>query len=218
MMKVLMLGNSYTYFFDMPNLLQALFDENGVDAQVDSITAGGRCLVQNIDQNDPLHKEIVEKCAQNHYDALVLQEQSYNAMAHYRNFLQGVCGCVELVKADRCVLYATWGRREGCNLLEEFGWTNQSMTEGLAAAYDAAARKVGGACAHVGKCFFEIRREYPGIELYDPDDSHPSYAGSCVAALAIYKKLIGNLPAHTASLKWDADDLANACKVIDRVG
>ena len=43
-MKILMLGNSYTYFFDMPKILQGLFDANGVDAQVDSITAGGRVL------------------------------------------------------------------------------------------------------------------------------------------------------------------------------
>ena len=33
-MKILMLGNSYTYFFDMPKILQGLFDANGVDAQV----------------------------------------------------------------------------------------------------------------------------------------------------------------------------------------
>lgn len=216
-MKVLMLGNSYTYFFDMPKILQALFDENGVDAQVDSITAGGRRLAQNGDEGDPLHAEIVEKCAQNAYDVLILQEQSHTPMSHYREFLRGVCGCVELVKPARTVLYATWGRKEGCDLLDEFGWTNQSMTEGLAAAYDAAARRVGGQSAHVGKCFFEIRKEYPDIELYDPDLSHPSYAGSCVAALTIYKKLIGSMPSATASLNMDASDVACVCKVIDRV-
>lgn len=216
-MKVLMLGNSYTYFFDMPKILQALFDENGVDAKVDSITAGGRVLWQNLDENDPLHKEIVAKCAENTYDVLILQEQSSNAMEYYREFLHGVCGCVELVKPAKTVLYATWGRREGCDLLDEFGWTNQTMTEGLAAAYDAAARKVGGECAHVGKCFYEIRRACPGIELYDPDHSHPSYVGSCVAALTIYKKLTGSLPAKTACLNVAADDLAGACRVIDSV-
>ena len=216
-MKVLMLGNSYTYFFDMPKILQALFDENGVDAQVDSITAGGRRLAQNADEGDPLHAEIVKKCAQNAYDVLILQEQSHTLMSHYREFLRGVCGCVELVKPARTVLYATWGRKEGCDLLDEFGWTNQSMTEGLAAAYDAAARRVGGQSAHVGKCFFEIRKEYPAIELYDPDLSHPSYAGSCVAALTIYKKLMGSMPSATASLNMDASDVACVCKVIDRV-
>lgn len=217
MMKILMLGNSYTYFFDMPKILQALFDENGVDAQVDSITAGGRVLWQNLDENDALHKEVVAKCKENAYDVLILQEQSSNAMEYYREFLHGVCGCVELVKPARTVMYATWGRKEGCDLLDEFGWTNQSMTEGLAAAYDAAARKVGGECAHVGKSFFEIRKAYPEIELYDPDLSHPSYAGSCVAALTIYQKLIGKLPAKTASLNMDAADVAHACEVIDRV-
>ncbi len=216
-MRILMLGNSYTYFFDMPEILQTLFDKNGVDAQVDAITAGGRCLVQNIDENDPLHTEIVKKCAEHTYDALILQEQSSNAMEYYRNFLQGVCGCLALVKPARTVLYATWGRKEGSDLLDEFGWTNQSMTEGLAAAYDAAAVKVGGTCAHVGKCFFEIRKTYPEIELYDPDLSHPSYAGSCVAALALYKKLMGTLPTHTASLNMDALTVTCICGVIDRV-
>ena len=61
-MKILMLGNSYTYFFDMPQILQALLDENCVDAKVDSVTAGGRVLWQNLDENDALHAEVVEKC------------------------------------------------------------------------------------------------------------------------------------------------------------
>ena len=216
-MKILMLGNSYTYFSDLPRILQALFDENGVDAEVDSVTAGGRRLVQNIDPDDPLHAEIAEKCKQNAYDALILQEQSHTPMSHYREFLRGVCGCVEMVKPARTMMYATWGRREGCDLLDEFGWTNQSMTEGLAAAYEAAARKVGGECVHVGKTFFEIRKAYPEIELYDPDLSHPSYAGSCVAALTIYKNLTGSLPAKTASLNMDANDVARACEVINGV-
>lgn len=216
-MKILMLGNSYTYFSDLPRILQALLDENGVDAEVDSITAGGRRLVQNLDEGDALHAEVVAKCKECAYDVLILQEQSHTPMSHYREFLRGVCGCVELVKPARTVMYATWGRKEGCDLLEEFGWTNQSMTEGLAAAYDAAARKVGGRCAHVGKSFSEIRKAYPEIELYDPDLSHPSYAGSCVAALTIYKKITGSLPAKTASLNMNANDVARACEVINGV-
>lgn len=216
-MKILMLGNSYTYFSDLPKILQALFDENGVDAQVDSITAGGRRLVQNLDEGDALHAAVVAKCKECAYDVLILQEQSHTPMSHYREFLRGVCGCVELVKPQKTVLYATWGRKEGCDLLDELGWTNQSMTEGLAAAYDAAARKVGGTCAHVGKCFYEIRKAYPGIELYDPDLSHPSYAGSCTAALALYKKLMGNLPDKTVTLALDSLTIAHLLEIIQKV-
>jgi len=216
-MKILMLGNSYTYFSDLPRILQALLDENGVDAEVDSITAGGRRLVQNLDESDALHAEVVAKCKECAYDVLILQEQSHTPMSHYREFLRGVCGCVELVKPARTVMYATWGRKEGCDLLEEFGWTNQTMTEGLAAAYDAAARKVGGRCAHVGKSFFEIRKAYPEIELYDPDLSHPSYAGSCVAALTVYKNLTGELPSNTVTLALAPLTIAHLLEVIQTV-
>ena len=216
-MKILMLGNSYTYFFDMPKILQGLLDSNGVNAKVDSITAGGRELTQNLDENDALHAQIVQACEKNAYDVLVLQEQSSKAMEYYREFLRGVSGCISLVSPVRTVLYATWGRKEGSDLLEHFGWTSQTMTDGLAASYDAAARKCGAVCAHVGKCFAAIRAEVSDVELYDPDLSHPSYAGSCVAAMALYKTIVGNVPATLSTLTLDAQTAAALCKAVDRV-
>jgi hypothetical protein len=38
-----------------------------------------------------------------------------------------------------------------------------------------------------------------------------------VAALALYKKLVGNLPINVASLNLQAADAAHLCEVIDRV-
>ena len=214
-MKILMLGNSYTYFFDMPKILQGLFDANGVDAKVDAITAGGRELTQNLEENDALHAQIKQACAECAYDVLVLQEQSSKAMEYYREFLRGVSGCISLVSPGRTVLYATWGRKEGSELLDHFGWTNQTMTEGLAASYDAAARKCSAACAHVGKCFAAIRSEGVEVELYDPDLSHPSYVGSCVAAMAIYQKIVGEVPADLSSLALGAEAAA-LCAIVAR--
>ena len=213
-MKILMLGNSYTYFFDMPQILQGLFDANGVDAKVDSITAGGRELTQNLDENDALHAQIVQACADNAYDVLVLQEQSSKAMEYYREFLRGVSGCISLVSPARTVLYATWGRKEGSDLLAHFGWTNRTMTEGLAASYDAAARKCGATCAHVGKCFAAIREKGLDVELYDPDLSHPSYAGSCVAAMALYVQIVGKAPDVLSSLALDAELAGALCRIV----
>ena len=86
-----------------------------------------------------------------------------------------------------------------------------------AAGYDAIARKLGIRAVHVGLAFRDVYTHAPAIELYDPDLSHPSYAGSCVAALALYKKLVGNLPANVTSLNLDATDAAHLCEVIDRV-
>ena len=40
-MKILFIGNSYTYFNDMPGLFEKECEKNGVTADVDSVTAGG---------------------------------------------------------------------------------------------------------------------------------------------------------------------------------
>lgn len=215
-MRILFIGNSYTYFFDMPQILCALLGENGVPACVDAVTVGGRRLCENLDPDDGSHKQIKQNCAAGQYDALILQEQSYLALVDFAQFLAGVRGCTDMVGAKRTLLYATWGRKQGSELLTAHGWTNQSMTQGLADAYDKAALDVGAVCAHVGKCFLEIRAAYPEIELYDPDLSHPSYTGSCVAALALYKKLTGRLPEHTGTLKLDADIAQGLLGIIDK--
>ena len=217
MMKILMLGNSYTYFADMPQLLQGLIDANGADATVESVTAGGRRLMQNIDENDALHKVVADKCRETAYDVLILQEQSYTPAYCYRDFLQGAVGCVELVKPARTVFYATWGRKQGSDLLQEFGWTSEGMSAALAAAYDAAARKVGGTCAHVGKCFAALGASHPEIELYDPDLSHPSYTGSALAAIALYKKVFGTLPQQLGTLNLDSAVAAALLRTVDEI-
>ena len=40
-MKILFIGNSYTYYNDMPALLESLMCENGYDAKIHSVTKGG---------------------------------------------------------------------------------------------------------------------------------------------------------------------------------
>ena len=45
-MKVLFIGNSYTFFYDMPKLFEAECRERGAECDVDSVTAGGYTLEQ----------------------------------------------------------------------------------------------------------------------------------------------------------------------------
>ena len=54
-MKILMLGNSFTYFHDMPKMLGALLNE-----EVDSVTRGGAYLYQMLDEQDELHTQVME--------------------------------------------------------------------------------------------------------------------------------------------------------------
>ena len=215
-MNVLFIGNSYTYYNDMPLILAALAKENGKELHVDAVTKGGRKLYANLMEGDEYLQQILALCAEKTYDVLFLQEQSYFPLIDAKGFQGGVAGLKDLVGAKRTILYATWGRKEGCPLLEEHGWTSSGMTHELYNADLLAAELCGAEISPVGLCFDLLTRERPGIELYNPDLSHPSYAGSCVAALAHYKKIFGTVPQKLSSPDLDLTTLSLLADAVDR--
>ena len=67
-MKILFIGNSYTYFNDMPTLFSRLCGCNGKQAQVFSVTKGGRKLHENLDSADQTTRELDAVVQQNPMD------------------------------------------------------------------------------------------------------------------------------------------------------
>ena len=223
-MNVLFIGNSYTYFFDLPALFADLCRQNGRTVHVDAVTAGGRKLHECLDETheklhptDGLAVRIAELLGEVKYDVLILQEQSCLPYHNAELFLAGAKGLSAIVGAGRTVLYATWGRMDGSGDLDYFGWTRESMTKGLFDAYCRAAELVQGAVSPVGLCFATAVETTPEIDLYDPDKSHPSYAGSCVAALCHYKTVFGEMPSDLSTLKLDGEVAAKLAAIVDGV-
>ena len=223
-MNILFIGNSYTYFFDLPSLFASLCRANGHDVRVDSVTAGGRelheCLTEfysDLNVGDPLGKKISELLEEVEYDVLILQEQSCLPYHNPELFFAGAVGLSTIIGAWRTILYATWGRMDGSEDLDYFGWTRLSMTKGLYDSYCHAAQLVHGEVSPVGLCFAKAVETTPEIDLYDPDKSHPSYAGSCVAALCHYKTVFGEMPADLSALKLDREAVDKLVAIVDEV-
>ena len=223
-MNILFIGNSYTYFFDLPSLFASLCRANGHDVRVDSVTAGGRelheCLTEfysDLNVGDPLGKKISELLEEVEYDVLILQEQSCLPYHNPELFFAGAVGLSTIIGAWRTILYATWGRMDGSEDLDYFGWTRLSMTKGLYDSYCHAAQLVHGEVSPVGLCFAKAVETTPEIDLYDPDKSHPSYAGSCVAALCHYKTVFGEMPHDLSVLKLDSDAVAKLVAIVDEI-
>ncbi len=213
-MKILFIGNSYTYFNEMPEQLEALMRENGFDITVHSVTKGGRKLREYADVDDSYREAIDGYASEGGYDVLILQEQSFYALVDKAEFIRGVCELTEKVGAKRTVLYATWGRGDGCPLLDEHGWTRRSMTEGLAAAYAEAAERISGEVSAVGRAFYRMLELYPDTALYTDDLSHPSRLGTALGVLTHYKTVTGKLPEKFASLALDEVTLQHMLEVL----
>ena len=208
-MNILFIGNSYTYFNDLPAVFSSLANENGKNVTAHSVTRGGRKLYQFTDADDDCTKELHTVLADNPpYDAVFMQEQSLLPYRDYDAFFKGaehVARTVRAAGAKRLLFYVTWGRKPGCPMLDEMGWTHESMTAGLSDAYTRAAHVLDAECAYVGAAFGKIVAAHPEIELYDPDGSHPSYVGTCLAAMVMYRAVFGETAGKMESLKPGMD-------------
>ena len=201
-MKVLFIGNSYTYYNDMPDLFEKLAKENGADVQVMSVTQGGRRLKAYENDADEYTLRLKQIMAEHHFDAVIVQEHSLAPILDYDGFCRGVIRVLDMVrpKAERVILYETWGRKSGSPELSEHGWTNEGMTRDLADAYAKVAKNRDLEVSHVGQAFRRIVEACGQIELYYPDMTHPSYAGSCLAALVHYKTVFEAMPVSAECL------------------
>ncbi len=227
--KILFIGNSYTYYNDMPeNIFAPLARAAGADVTVTSITTGAQNLSNwaNPANSDGARVEAALTAA-NDYDIVVLQEQSFRPLSNYNGFLSGVQTLAARIKATqtdcKVFLYETWGNPKYVNENEEeYGGSIPAMEAQLRTAYENAARETGASVSYVGKAFTYIYETYnlanegkaSPMWLYWKDDNHPSYIGSYLAACVHMAELLGIDPKAST---FDGDLNAEAAATIKEV-
>ncbi len=187
--SVLFVGNSYTYFNDMPAIFAAICAENGVDAEVDSVAGGDYSLGRFLDGADELGAQLAEKLAGGKWDYVVLQEYSTLPATDPDVLCKSAAHCVRRTEAAgaKPVFYETWGRGEGSEVLAEIGMTCEELQSKLTAAYEKAAQDGGAILVRAGERFYEAYRA--GEAVYLEDMSHPTELGSTVVAKEFYRTL-----------------------------
>ena len=206
-MKVLFIGNSYTFFSDLPELFRALAEKNGKDIEVSSVTKGGWSMIKYLDLGDENSEKLNEALSKSPYDAVILQDHSIMSIKTPELFADGMTRMKERLegKADRIILYQTWARKAGHKTLSENGWTREHMHQVVTSAYRGMAAELGAEIALVGECFYCVSEAHPEIELYNSDGTHPSYEGSAFAAICHYRTMYGELPEDCSSLKLSVE-------------
>ena len=178
-MRILMLGNSFTYFHDMPKILAAL-----LPADVAAQTRGGAFLAEHLDPQCELGAQTLHFLKEEKWDYVVLQDHSRGPSHRKELFQTTVDQLCPLIRAAgaKPILYATWAYKEGSEKLKDVDMTYNAFSDALRASYHEAAERNGALVADVGRAFDALRRL---VNLYEADDYHPSEAGSLIAAQAI---------------------------------
>ncbi len=179
-MRILFLGNSFTYFHDLPDMVAEI-----LQAEVKGNLCGGAYLHQHIDPADELCAITSKLLTEEKWDYVVLQDQSQGPITHPEEFRCAVAALSEMIRAagGTPVLYETWAYEEGSDTLASTGMTFSEMQQRLSDGYRDAAEANHTLLAPVGQVFAEARKM---AQLYDAADHyHPSLAGSRLAAETI---------------------------------
>lgn len=196
-MKVLFLGNSYTYFNDLPAMTEALAKRAGVDLTTASVTRGGAYLHQFADPADELAAKWKPLYDGDTWDYVVFQNQSFHPVKDPAAFRKAALDVQAMLQPGQKILfYQTWAYKYGSEKLAGTGLAYDDMLTQMTASYGAAAEAVGGCAVPVGQAFAEVRALHPEIELYNPDGSHPSPAGTYLAACLFYAAITGRSPLY----------------------
>ncbi len=216
-MKILFIGNSFTFFFGIPKMVEELARQNGIDVSQDSVIKGGRRMIENLTAGDEHHNRIKKLLETNHYDAVILQEQSHTPITDNSAFTFGFNEVSKWVNADRVILYSTWGYKDGHAWLSENNMTSDEMEAKLTDAYRNLANTLSAEITEVGPLFTLFKKQNPDIDIYDKDMIHPNYIGSSLSALAHYKRLFGSIPKDTSFINLDSDTKEKMLKAVDEV-
>jgi hypothetical protein len=174
--RVLFVGNSLTYWNDMPKMVSQLArgDSGARRLFVVRYTAPGWDL-RRASRNDGLRSLLQEV----NWDDLVLQERSSEPHPFYQ------------------ALHERVASRGGRTTLWVVGAPDPET-------FIRAARTLPASLALVDAAFWEADQRRPGIDLRDDDEGHPNREGSFLMACLFYATLTGrdpHLSAYSAGLQ-----------------
>lgn len=187
MLRILMLGNSFTFYNDMPKVLAAL-----LHCEVVAHTRGGAYLAEQYNPETAIGASTLRSLKEEQWDYVILQEQSKAPVASQNAYHNSVDILCRLIRENgaKPIIYATWSYREGSEKLSATGMTYEEMDESMYSSFHNAAKQNNALIADVGKMFTAVRSI---INLYQPDDYHPTEAGSVIAAHTIAAVIMADL-------------------------
>lgn len=178
-LRVLFVGNSFTYFYNLPQMVAAMAETQDVPIMTRQSTVGG----SNLEQHWKGEKgtETMAKLESEDWDYVVLNNHSTSAIETPESFMEYGKKFAERIKAKgaKPVFMMTWGYK-----------SNPLMQEKITEMYQQLAAETSSDFVPCGPLFAAARHWRPDLELF-ADDKHPSANGTYLLALAFYKYLSG---------------------------
>jgi hypothetical protein len=176
--RILFIGNSLTYFNDLPLTVAQLGASRNVTVEVASVTRPNFALIDHVDGKS----NALEMIGGSNWNYVVLQ-QGPSSLPPSRDTLIIATRLLDRhIKAvgGRSALLMVWPESS------RFGFFDDVRD-----SYRTAAEDVDGLFLPAGEAWRSAWAADPELLLYGPDGYHPSELGTYLAALVIYESVTG---------------------------
>jgi hypothetical protein len=182
---MLFIGNSFTSRNNVPGLLAEMAAARDLCVEHELISVGGASLRSH--WNAGRAAKAIETGG---YDYVVLQEQSTLPVKNAKRMAENVRLFDEVIKraGAKAVLYMTWARRHTPE-------AQQAITD----AYNTIGDELGAIVVPVGTAWQSFLAKHDKPVLHDRDQSHPTLAGSYLAACVFLVTLLKENPVGVES-------------------
>lgn len=174
--NILFIGNSFTQRNNVPALLAQLAEARDIDVKHDLISAGGASLRTHWNAG-----RATAAISSHRYDYVVLQEQSTLPVKNAKRMEENVRLFDSAIReaGAKTVLYMTWARQH-----------SPESQDLITQAYSSIGEQLGAIVVPVGVAWqkFLVTHDHP--VLHDRDQSHPTLAGSYLAACVFLAVLL----------------------------
>jgi len=181
--QIFFVGNSYTFFWNLPQTVQAMARSQNRSMEVQQSTASGASLEQHWKGEKGL--QTVQRLRSDSFDSLVLQDHSLASLEAPKEMIEyGRLLAQEAQKRKATVfVFMTWARA-----------FDPGMQSAVEAQYEALAKDTGAEVIPVGLAWQRARELRVGFPLYASDQSHPTPLGAYLSACVVYGVLTRRSP------------------------
>jgi hypothetical protein len=182
-LKVLFVGNSYTFFGNLPQIVSIISEGAPVRLVTRKSTAGGASLSDHWRGEKGLHTR--ELIRDGRFDIVVLQDISLgpvNEPDTLKKYARLFCDLIRKSRA-KPYLFVTWAHKD-----------TPQHHETIDKVYGEAALENNAEPVPVGDTWVVALKQKPDWGLFDPDMSHPSDLGTFLTACVFVESIVHQLP------------------------
>jgi hypothetical protein len=192
-LRVLFVGNSFTYFNEMPAMVHefAAHDDGARPLYSVEYTAPSWSLHEASDTEGL--EDLIDKVP---WDVVILQDVSYHLANPPEWWSRETLPYAAALRREiasngsETMFFMTWGYEHGVSSDDSY----DAMQARLAHGYETLAGDLSSEVAPVGLAWAAALAGRPGLDLWKRDGHHPNRAGSYLAACVFYRELTGRDP------------------------